>query len=130
MKKIAISLLAALYLGTSPGATIQLHYCMDRLIGWEVSHEDTSKCSKNDMEKKDHKGCCKDENRQIKNDTDQKVSESFTQLSDITSEIAKICSSACSFALPNIIPNKFTKANSPPRSCHTSINIVNCVFLI
>lgn len=130
MKKFIVAILAILYLSTSMGATIQLHYCMGRLVDWGMARNDNSKCSNCGMEKKGHKGCCKDEYKLIKNENDQKISESFTQLSKITSEIAQINFPDYSIKLANAFAIEFPKTNSPPRSCQTPINILNCVFLI
>jgi hypothetical protein len=130
MKKFLVTILAVFYLGTSVGATIQFHYCMGKLVDWGMEYGYDSKCSICGMEKKSHEGCCKDEYKQIKNDNAQKVSESYTQLKKITSEAAQINFPEYSFKLPDIVPNEFSKANAPPRSCRSSIYIINCVFLI
>ena len=130
MKKFVVSILAVIYLSTSIGATIQFHYCMAKLVGWEIWHREKSKCSNCGMEKKGHKGCCKDEYKQIKNSDDQKISESFTQLNKITSEIAQVNFPVYSIKVPSVVSIEFPKANGPPRSWPTPINIINCVFLI
>jgi hypothetical protein len=82
MKKLLSAMLALLYLGTSVGATVELHYCMGRLVEWSLWHKDNSICSNCGMEKKHEltKGCCKDEYKQIKIDKDQKLSRNFTQV--------------------------------------------------
>ena len=77
MKKIVTTILLLVYMVTSSGATIQLHYCMDRLVGWSLSATGTSTCVKCGMEKKGHKGCCHDEDKTIKVDRDQKASDTF-----------------------------------------------------
>ena len=129
MKKFIVAILAILYLSTSTGATIQLHYCMDRLVDWGIAHGDNSKCSNCGMEK-GHKGCCKDEYKLIKNENDQKLSEGFTQLGKFTSEIVQANFPDYSIKLPNVFVIEFPKDNRPTRSSQTPINILNCVFLI
>ena len=115
------------------GATIHFHYCMGKLVDWGIWQANGSKCSNCGMEK-NHKsndnGCCKDEYKQIKNDKDQKLSETLPQLIKTITEIAPISFAVYSISLPLILSQEFPKANAPPRSCHTSLNIINCVFLI
>jgi hypothetical protein len=36
MKKILVSILAVFYLASSVGATVHLHYCMDKFINWSL----------------------------------------------------------------------------------------------
>jgi hypothetical protein len=133
MKRSIVSILAFLYLSTSMGATIHLHYCMGKLADWGIWHADSSKCGKCGMQKSHTSmddGCCKDEYKQIKNDKDQKLSEGFSQLNKAGIEIISLSFPVYSITLPVISSQDFPKANASPRSCHTSLNIINCVFLI
>jgi len=82
MKKILVSILAIFYLTSSVGATVHLHYCMDKFIEWSLLKVDGDKCDKCGMEKDG--GCCKDEQKLVKNNTDQKISESTIQLIPVT----------------------------------------------
>ena len=86
MKKFIVSILAVLYLSSSIGATVHLHYCMDKLIGWSLEHQKDNRCSKCGMIKKQKgKACCKDEYKQLKLQNDQKAAASYqaTQLSSV-----------------------------------------------
>ena len=74
MKKILVSIFAVFYLASTVGATVHLHYCMDKLINWSLMKSDGDKCDKCGM-KKDG-GCCKDEQKFVKNNFDQKATES------------------------------------------------------
>ena len=133
MKKFIVSILSILYLSTSMGATIHLHYCMGKLVDWGLWQTSTSKCSNCGMEKSHNsmdQGCCKDEFKQIKSEKDQKLTDNFTQLSKTVSEVAPIIFPSHSISLPAVLCDEFPKANSPPRSCSTSRNIINCVFRI
>jgi hypothetical protein len=81
MKKFFVSILALLYLSTSIGATIHFHYCMGKLISWGLIEREIRNCEYCGMLKSithpDHlaskNNCCKDEQKQIKTDRDQKV---------------------------------------------------------
>lgn len=62
MKKVLVSILAVLYLGLSIGATIDVHYCMGKLLDVDFNHktESDNTCNKCGMKKlPDGKGCCR-----------------------------------------------------------------------
>src|SRR6187455_1672217 len=80
MKRIVVSILGVFYLASSVGATVHLHYCMDKLINWSLL-KGGDKCNKCGMEKDG--GCCKDENKFVRNNVDQKVAESAVQLTQM-----------------------------------------------
>lgn len=81
MKKILVTILAFVYLSTSIGATVHLHYCMGKLLSWglinhESKHSDfcgMAKKTDNDHCISSKKGCCRDETKQIKTGGDQKI---------------------------------------------------------
>ncbi len=79
MKKFLVAILALLYMSTSVGATVHMHYCMGKLANWGLGHQESKQCSKCGMTETG-KGCCKDENKFIKNTSDQKTLESYTPL--------------------------------------------------
>jgi len=133
MKKFIVAILAVLYLSTSMGTTIHLHYCMGRLVDWGLWHTNNSRCSKCGMEKKhgsDDNGCCRDEHKQLKIEKDQKLSQGFFQFSKIATEITTVPVPVYSFSLPGILTPELPKSNAPPRSCLASLHIINCVFRI
>jgi len=132
MKRIFVAILALLYLSTSIGTTLQLHYCMGKLVEWKLRHNNNSMCSRCGMEKKSGstKGCCKDEYTQIKIDKDQKLSERHTQLNQIITERAPINFSDHLSPFQFSLSEKFSKINAPPRSRNTHLDIFNCVFRI
>src|SRR5688572_3339918 len=85
MKKLIVAILAVLYIGTSTGATLHMHFCMGDLADWGLGVNKSKTCGKCGMDKSDEKnnGCCKDEHKLIKNDSDQKLVESAFQLQKI-----------------------------------------------
>jgi len=132
MKKLVVSILAVLYLSTSIGTTIHLHYCMGELVEWKLWDKNSSRCSKCGMEKKPESidnRCCKDEHKHIKIEKDQKLSNNFVSLNETITEI-NFSFQDYSISQLFFLPLNFEKINSPPRSCHSSINILNCVFRI
>ena len=74
MKKFLVSILALVYLSSSLGATIHLHYCMGKLKGWDFFQAASNKCGSCDMEKTASKGCCHDEQKQLHAEQDQQLS--------------------------------------------------------
>lgn len=76
MKKFVVAIVALLYVAISCGATIHVHYCMDKLVDWSLGHNNDESCSECGMEKTlAQKGCCKDEHKLVKLEDDQKITE-------------------------------------------------------
>ncbi len=75
MKKVLASILALLYFSTSVGATVNIHYCMDRMVGWSLINDASDTCDTCGMKKSitRENGCCKDDIKVIKNTSDQKI---------------------------------------------------------
>jgi hypothetical protein len=81
MKKVLATILAFVYLSTSMGATIHLHYCMGKLASWGLIDHESRNCMQCGMLKKTSSprciavktDCCRDEHKQIKTDKDQKL---------------------------------------------------------
>jgi hypothetical protein len=97
VKKVLVTILAFVYLYSSMGATIHLHYCMGKLASWGLINHETSTCPQCGMVKKTSASqcvaakmdCCKDEHKQIKTDKDQKLSPSeFFKYNSLSQAIA------------------------------------------
>ncbi len=81
MKKVLATILAFVYLSTSMGATIHLHYCMGKLASWGLINHENKNCEGCGMVKNKTAShsmtakmdCCRDEHKQIKTDKDQKL---------------------------------------------------------
>lgn len=131
MKKILIAILSILYIGTASGATVQLHYCMGELVNLSIGHDESNACDNCGMEK-DGAGkndCCKDEQKQIKLEKDQKVAESFQAMQLIATAVPV---SAIAYTLPNVtsVTEQNPCSNAPPLTDATSLYIRNCTFRI
>ena len=130
MKKVVITILALIYMATSIGATLQLHYCMDQLIGWGFTNKIPGKCGKCGMIKQKHNGCCHDEQKVIKIATDHKISEASFSFSGI-----KYMQPLNYFRTGNMLSLlsgvQFNyNSHSPPRWHNVDTNIYICVFRI
>ena len=81
MKKVFAGFLAFLYLSTSLGATIHLHYCMGKLISWGITNHESKRCDNCGMLKSTGQagnlmatnGCCSDRHEELKNGQDQNL---------------------------------------------------------
>jgi hypothetical protein len=140
VKKLLAFILAITYLSTSIGATVHFHYCMDRLVAWGFGGEKTSPKScpycgmpKTDADKhcgKQAKGCCKDEQRQLKIEKDQKAQDAgFNLMKPIfqITEHSPIEFSIVSFGSPTL---EYPVSHAPPRAEDVSLFLRNCVFRI
>ena|SRR6266545_282469 len=130
MKKVLVSILAVFYLGTSMGATVNLHYCMGRLVNWDFSHSEKRICDKCGMEKvkNNKKGCCEDKYKVLQVEKDQKAESTYHPNQPVA---VAITTSFPSFLTPVVasISEEQPVCNAPPRSC-VSACIRNCVFRI
>lgn len=72
MKKFLVTILAIAYLGSSIGATVNLHYCMGKLKSWDLFHTSKSTCGTCGMEKA-KMGCCHDEQKKLHTAQDQQL---------------------------------------------------------
>ncbi len=129
MKKFIVAILAMLYISTSAGATLHIHYCMGKQSDWGFGLNNATICSRCGMEEKDN-GCCKKEHRFFKNNTDQKTTESALQL-------IKLIAVAIPFSFVEIPSFSFASKKEvnpinykPPRRISIALYIRNCVFLI
>ena len=72
MKKFLVAILALVYLASSSGAVVNLHYGMGKLKSWDLSHTSRNTCGNCGMEKA-NKGCCHDEQKQLQTAKDQQL---------------------------------------------------------
>lgn len=130
MKKFIVAILAILYVGSSVGATVHLHYCMDKLVSSELWHDESDACSNCGMEKGINKdGCCKDEQKQVKIDSDHKAADilELQQLAAIA--IIPEFTQLPLVDLPTV-SEEFPLSNAPPRSSKLPVFLRNRSFLI
>ena len=132
MKKFLIVILAVLYMGSSTGATLHLHYCMGKLVGWDLGHSESDACGTCGMKKdlSQNKGCCKDEHKQIKLDNDQKAVESTIQLMHTSGAVLLPAYGLLPESYPVAAPVMHPVGHSPPRSSSVAIFVRNRVFRI
>ena len=132
MKKLVVAILSFLYISTSSGATLQMHYCMDKLVDWSIGHNDGKNTCNNCGMEKDGKGkndCCKDEQKQLKIEKDQKAATAFQFTLSLVTALP------VSYPVYNLsgiasVTEEFPLSNAPPRSPQQAVYIRNCTFRI
>jgi hypothetical protein len=132
MKKFITAILAVLYLVTSAGATVHMHYCMGKLAEWRFLQNESDTCANCGMEKSNKKdnGCCKDEHKFVKNENDQKVAESFViNLSLQVIDLPVVFPDVADVPFVSIT-EEHPMSNAPPRSSGVAVYILNSTFLI
>ncbi len=130
MKRVLATILAIIYLTTSVGATVQLHYCMSDLVGWELSAKQSSSCSTCGMTKKGHKGCCHNEQKIIKIEKDQKNVEESSVI--LKAPLALIQTNYSVFPRVDLFNSieENPVSNAPPHKYKVPVYLYNSVFRI
>lgn len=132
MRKIFTSILAVIYLASSTGTALHFHYCMGKLANWGLSGDQSELCPSCGMEKgeADRKGCCKDEHKFIKNNSDQKISNNvFSFLKSVVINNPSIPVNPSDLTFYST-PTKIIPSKSPPGIYCKHIYILNCTYLI
>ncbi|MBI5856842.1 MAG: hypothetical protein HZB42_04250 [Sphingobacteriales bacterium] len=132
MRKFIATILAFLYITTSGGATLHMHYCMGQLANWGLGHDKSKTCGKCGMKKSDEKenGCCRDEHKFVSNKGDQKTGETGIRILQLLS----LALPQAFYIITEIVPSSLSEKNpishAPPRGDGVAVYIRNCIFLI
>lgn len=112
MKKIAVFILALVYLGTASGATVNIHYCMGKYAGWDLGNAEAGHCGTCGMDKSSFTNdpCCKDEQKNIKVNDVHKSAVIFAELMQVP-------------ASEN--PQPFTSLSTPVSSITETYPVIN-----
>jgi hypothetical protein len=138
MKRILVSILAFLYLSSSMGATIHLHYCMEKLISWGLIDHESKGCISCGMYKETggsenvlaSKSCCKDEHKEIKTDKDQKVTSAEFQFFKLSPDATAAQMSNLPFVWVFSFTTENPKTNAPPSIQERPLFLLNRNFRI
>ena len=129
MKRFFIAILSLLYICTSTGATVHMHYCMGKLIGLELDYSAKSGCSNCGMSTKAQEGCCDNKQIQVKVDKEQQVTYNNISLFNPQIAIAPeypiidgLLHNSAIIAHPSI--------HGPPLITHIPVYLFNCNFRI
>jgi hypothetical protein len=138
MKRILTAILAFLYLSTSMGITIHLHYCMGKVISWGLINHESRNCAACGMEKENgiqdgvssHKNCCRDEHKTIKAGKDQKATQTEFQFVKLSSDPSMMYVSTLLSSGISSISIQNPRANAPPPISGQSLFLLNRNFRI
>ena len=133
MKKFVVFILSILYITTSSGATLHMHYCMGKLVElglWKKQDKECGNCGMTNTAKASNDDCCKDEHKEVKGEKDQKLVSASVGHVLLSSEAL----SPSSIVLPEVyVPSAILEnpvSNAPPRSSKVAYYLLNCIFLI
>lgn len=109
-----------------------MHYCMGKLADWGLGLTNSKTCDKCGM-KNSHandNGCCKDENKFVKNESDQRITEAgLPAVKLLVIEIPLSFNEITSGDIHTLFTEN--PVDKPPLlSSSVAVYIRNCVFLI
>lgn len=130
MKKLVAIFLLTIYSFTTVGATIHMHYCMNRLIGSSLYHSKESKCEKCGMQKSATKGCCNDEHKFVKLEREHQTSQPATSVSFLFTPIILPTFFIYDTVIVSPLAETYPNSNAPPNTQGQKLYILNCVFRI
>ncbi len=113
-------------MSAATGATVQLHYCMDKLVSMNFSDTQSQECSNCGMKNK--QGCCTNEQKSVKLATDYKTTETVLQWTKVVSFTPSYYQAPVNNSTISVA-QKFPVTNAPPTT-GGPLYLRNCVFLI
>jgi hypothetical protein len=132
MKKLVVAIIAFLYLSTSCGATMYLHYCMGKLVSVGFLPGKNDQCAKCGMNKAEKgKGCCHDEHKLVKQDKDQNAKDR-TDLSSQYKTFLVLYIPYAEYPAVRIssVAGAHPVSHAPPGSRQVPAWLLHCSFLI
>jgi len=132
MKKIFVIIFAFVYMATSSGASFHMHYCMGKMADWSWGDSTSKTCNRCGSKKSDGKygDCCEDKYQFLKNDNDQKATETILHLGQsIAVAIPPSFLNICLINFPSVTVID-PVGQSLFRSSPVPIYILNRTFLI
>ena len=102
---------------------------MDELVSWSLVSGGESICSNCGMHKEDSKGCCKDEQKQVKLDEEQKITNVFTSAFSCPIEISVLPVDHYTFVTSSVAIT-CPVSHAPPDKAPIPVYLSNCVFRI
>jgi len=121
-----------IYSFATVGATVRVHYCMEKFVGFELFHSNSvkDKCAKCGMKKSTtKKACCKDETKQIKIEKEYKLTESVNKSFVVFSQ-KNVSFKLYSFSEPLEITGKFYHAPTFSLAKTVPIYVFDCTYRI
>ena len=92
MKKILVVILLVTYAFASSEASVDLHYCMGKLIGWNFDYTSKNDCHNCGMQTKPDKGCCDNKQLILRIDREQQATYHTVSLNSDLAAILPVSS--------------------------------------
>ncbi|NML21350.1 hypothetical protein HHL16_10725 [Pseudoflavitalea sp. G-6-1-2] len=133
MKKFLVFILSLLYLGSSAGATVRLHYCQGKLVDIQLGDGNKEKCS--GCASKKAKGCkmacCKDEHKMVKLEKDhQKTAEASFQFLQSIAYVTPASFIELPLLYLTALAEEHPISHAPPGTDKVQLHLLNCNFRI
>src|ERR1022692_2370213 len=115
---------------TTVGATVHMHYCMNKYIGASFYHSREKKCANCGMDKSKSKGCCKDEHKFIELKREhQKTGNGY--VFSILSNLPVVPAFSFQDQVPaSSIIRSYPAIHAPPDKSGQKLYLLDCFFLI
>ena len=126
MKKAVIAILALLYIITTSGVVVNVHYCMGAVASVTYGHEAPESCGKCGMKEKD--GCCHSELKVVKLDDEHQQLVKAAQLEQVA--LLPVLFFETAMANYNSHKGFVNSYHSPPDQRVNSVYLHNNVFRI
>jgi len=130
VKKLVAIFFLFIYGITTVGATIHMHYCMNNLIGWNLSHSKEVKCSNCGMEKNKANSCCKDKHKEIKTDKEHQQAQVAVEYHPLTIVATQVPFLEYQVANNRVEVTVHNNVHAPPLIQQVPICILHCIFRI
>lgn len=121
MKKGILYIWAFVFILSTGGVLVDMHYCMGKVIGTSIGislSSNDNHCTTCGMKKKssNSKGCCHDTKKLIKNNFDQKTAEQISSIASTSFEFLQTPTSAAYSYVDyhNVVLNFNVHAPPPP----------------
>ncbi len=130
MKKAVAICMLCLYGLAVTGATINIHYCMNRLTGVSIGASNTKVCSNCGMQRAKSHGCCHDEQKQVKPSGDHQLAEGSANVPFLSPYII-----ASPITFNNTVTGRAQlliqpAGKAPPNKLSNNIYLRHCMLLI
>jgi hypothetical protein len=128
VKKLVVLLVLLVYTAASIGATVHLHYCMDKFVGGSLWHDEKDNECRNCGMTEKKGGCCKEEHKQIKVENDHQKSSAAKYVQLISAPALVTPFATYIFKATSL--TYFTALSNAPPHIPKRLHLLNCVFLI
>jgi len=129
MKQILVAILLVTYTFAATGSSVDLHYCMGKLIGWDFDYTTKKDGSKCNMQTKQSKGCC--DNKQIHSKIDKDQQAAYNNISFTNDHFAIVAHYTIT---DDVIINSLTithySIHPPPLISNSPTYLLNCNYRI